>query len=165
MLQTAVLLCLLAMFGQQTSNDALDPAKLKITWRLQYGVSVLLLAGLVMYRVKYTRESSTWATAARARRHGSIAGGGSRFECSALASEEHFKSATATAPLVSADSESADTDCCRADNGTSCGVQNVSLSTLTMLRLLAVDKWDRLLGGGLGWFVWDVTFYGKWHWQ
>ena len=34
------------------------------------------------------------------------------------------------------------------------------LSKAAVIKLLVMTKWHRLMGGGIGWFVWDVAFYG-----
>ena len=68
LVQTVVLVALLAAFGQTSADDsALDPSSLQLVWRLQYAVAVLLLACLVAYRVKYTLESTAWSSAKAAK--------------------------------------------------------------------------------------------------
>lgn len=53
-----ILLFFLAVLGQTAAPY--DPAKLSLTWRIQYGVGTLIIAGMLYHRCFHLKESAVW---------------------------------------------------------------------------------------------------------
>ena len=62
--QTLIMVVLMAIFDQ-TAKTGLDPSKLEIVWRLQYGIAVVILLALSAYRLFRLEESKVWTNASK----------------------------------------------------------------------------------------------------
>ena len=186
--QTLVMVILLAAFGQTSSvTSELSTYRLEVIWRLQYAFAILVLLGLFIYRVKYLTETSHWRrrrakkTAARAQAKAAAA-------AAAAATATAAPTPTTPAPTPAALSSGGKADrtvpaktdgspvpMLTSESETSINVSEVNLKPAAavapglaspvlppahIIWLLVKTKWHRLIGGGIGWFVWDVAFYG-----
>lgn len=196
--QTLVMVILMAAFQQTGLSAVLSPHRLEIVWRLQYAFIALVLLILTFYRILRLQESEVWKTAAPLQHvpgspspqpqlsdaaavgqpthaHGDSANTSNRKDCIQTEATTGFGSG---APLDdsfnmspsnrSGTGQEHDAGRASSPNSSPPLIKTPSNSVWKLVFVFLRTNWHRLIGTSIGWFVWDIAFYGTyaaagWH--
>ena len=176
--QTLVMVILMAAF-QQTATVGLSPHRLEIVWRLQYAFIAVVLLVLSIYRCIHLKESELWKSVAPLRVLDSGVGGGGSTPFPATSTP--IDSGIASYPSSMQNDDSLRVSVPASDSiAYSDSSPGAALATpgswrdsksMQFISLFLRTNWHRLIGASVGWFVWDVAFYGTYfvhhiaHWH